>query len=299
MPWYFCSDRNHRILGKRLSVALAVADSPFEPRHIMVDDMRAVPARAAGGVPVMDFKLHCLLHTCLQTPQKDQQQNAPQTTGGSFASNSLSEGGHFIWSDVDVQPTAPLRHLHAVLMNLVPEGNNDPRVDIWTQREFEDAGTNVGFMMLRESAATRRLLLAVRAEMARSRGLDQNVLNKMLLAGDTHGAVVRRLPATVWASSNAENAPPLDKLLLHHANFIVRPPGWNLCASTDPQPKLEQLERVSDLLGRQDSAGWHRMIAEITEDRGLASYKARHFNAETLTAWRRIANCAGEGSNET
>jgi len=256
----------------------------------MVDDMQAIPARAAGGVPVMDFKLHCLLHTCLQTPQRDQQ-NATQTT--LIGSNNISEGGHFIWSDVDVQPTAPLHHLHAMLKVLAPEGNNNnTQVDIWTQREFEEAGTNVGFMMLRKSSATRQLLQAVRTEMAKSGGLDQNLLNKMILAGDTHGAVVRRLPATIWASSNAENAPPLDELLLHHANFIVRPPGGTKTkyAATDPRPKLEQLERVSDLISRQDRTGWRAVIAEIKEDRGLAAYKARHFDAETITAWQRIAN---------
>lgn len=248
----------------------------------MVDDMQAVPARAAGGVPVMDFKLHCLLHTCLQTPQSQRdQQNATQTT----RSNNISEGEHFIWSDVDVQPTAPLHHLHDMLKDIV-----ERKVDIWTQREFEEAGTNVGFMMLRKTSATRQLLQAVRTEMAKSGGLDQNLLNKMILAGDTHGAVVRRFPATIWASSNANNAPPLDELLLHHANFIVRPPGGKQYAATDPRPKLKQLERVSDLISRQDRTGWHTVIAEIKEDRGLAAYKARHFDAETIAAWQRITN---------
>ena len=191
LAWYFCSDINHRILGDRLAAALDVVDSPFESRHITVDDMQAVPSRAAGGVPVMDFKLHCLLNTCLGGHE------AAAVKGGA----GVSEGEHFIWSDVDVQPAAPLRQLHAALQRLAQQ--DDGAVDVFAQREFQQTGLNVGFMLLRKSPATRKLLQAVRCEMARTGGLDQNVLNRMVLAGDTHGAVVRRFPSAIWASSNA------------------------------------------------------------------------------------------------
>ena len=237
----------------------------------MVDDMRAVAGRAAGGVPVMDFKLHCLLHTCLA-----QHPTELQAAGG------VPEGGHFIWSDVDVQPTAPLPLLRSVLQRLASEG----AVDVWTQRELQHAGTNVGFMVLRKSSATRQLLQAVRNEMASTGGLDQNVLNKMILSRDNHGAVVRRLPATLWASSNAASAPPLDQLLLHHANFILR--DGKKYIATDPHPKMQQLARVKSLVEEMDLDGWRTMVTEIAEDPGLAAYKARYFGSEILAAWSAI-----------
>ena len=57
LPWYFCSDNNHRVLGDRLSAALTATESPFEARHIMVDDMSAEPSRAAGGEVLRDVAL--------------------------------------------------------------------------------------------------------------------------------------------------------------------------------------------------------------------------------------------------
>jgi hypothetical protein len=105
--------------------------------------MRAVPARAAGGVPVMDFKLHCLINTCLRTSSSEDPEEAPQVAGEGAADGHgiIGEGEHFVWSDVDVQPTAPLWRLHAALLALLaPEGPGDgydprERADIWTQRE--------------------------------------------------------------------------------------------------------------------------------------------------------------------
>ena len=64
----------------------------------------------------------------------------------------------------------------------------------------------------------------------------------MILSHDTHGAVVRRLPATLWASSNAASAPPPEQLLLHHANFVLR--DGKKYIATDPHPKMQQLARL-------------------------------------------------------
>ena len=151
LPWYFCSDHNHLPLAQQLLDELESGDSPFEPRFIRADNLGGLPGRAAGGLPVQDFKLRCILETCLA---------------------QVEPGEYFVWSDVDVQPTAPLQAVRDALESLA---RADAGIDVHVQREFEDFGCNVGFMLVRSGAAARRLFERVGEEMRRSKRLDQKV----------------------------------------------------------------------------------------------------------------------------
>ena len=135
-------------------------------------------------------------------------------------------------------------------------GSSD-RIDVWAQKEFASCGINVGFMLLRSSPSTKKLVEAVREETLAKNAMEQGVLNNLVLAGETCGARVRRLPSSFWASSNTTGAPALSSLLLHHANFIH---GSQRGVSTDPAPKLAQLRRVQDLRERQDEAAWQAFV---------------------------------------
>ena len=83
---------------------------------------------------------------------------------------------------------------------------------------------------------------------------------------------VRRLPTTFWASSAA--APLLHELVLHHANFVIdnerRP-------SSDPSPKLAQLDAVRRCFDEKDAAAFGTLAGLIAGDASLAKYRERHF----------------------
>ena len=260
IPWFCCSDGNHWPLAERLVAQLGGEASPFAPSCRRVEDLGGLPGRAAGGLPVQDFKLRELERLC-----------------------GAARCPFFVWSDVDVQPLGPLDALRAAAAAAVRDA------DLACQREFADAGLNVGFLVVRLSPRLAAFLRAWREEMAATKRLDQKVLNQIVLRG---GAPVRiaRLDAAVWASSNAA-PPPLGELLLHHANFtldVERRP------SSDPTPKLAQLDLVRGLRVRADAgdsdavAEWDAWISRIRSDASLDRYRARHFPAADRDAWARL-----------
>ncbi|KAK7242337.1 hypothetical protein SO694_00012039 [Aureococcus anophagefferens] len=64
IPWFCCSDGNHWPLAERLVAQLGGEASPFAPSCRRVEDLGGLPGRAAGGLPVQDFKLRELERLC-------------------------------------------------------------------------------------------------------------------------------------------------------------------------------------------------------------------------------------------
>ncbi|KAJ8600418.1 hypothetical protein CTAYLR_001467 [Chrysophaeum taylorii] len=253
MQWYLACDRNHQVLAARLEAALEDDDSSlFEPRVFRVEDLRGLPGRAAGGLAVQDFKLACIDRALGENP----------------------EGSYIVWSDADVQPLAPLSELRAAI-----ERESATQMDVYAQREFEDVGVNVGFLVLRVTETTRTLFAKVRRTMTETRALDQKVLNRMLVAGE---ATVARLPSSFWASSNATARPTLDSLVLHHANFV---PGDARSDARDPTPKLDQLDAVAAMRRANNAPVWDAFLDRLATDPTLHQYRDRHFPLVDRPRW--------------
>lgn len=255
LRWYCCSDGNHAVLADRLAASLAGAESHFAFECARVGDLEGLPGRAAGGPPVMDFKL------------------------GELARLNACSAAPFVWSDVDVQllasPASARASLDAAL-------DAHPSADLIVQREFDDAGCNVGFLVARPSPRLGAFLADWRDEARRTKRLDQKVLNARLLRGDCPIAVAR-FPSAVWASSNVLGAPPaLDALVLHHANFVA---STDRRPSSDPGPKLAQLDAVRALRGSGDAEGFAALVDTLRRDASLAAYRGRHFPDADVAAW--------------
>ena len=132
-------------------------------------------------------------------------------------------------------------------------------------------------------------LSAWRVEVTRTKRLDQKVLNQVVLRGDD-AVAVWRLPSAFWASSNA-SPPPLRDLVLHHAHFTL---DVDRRPSSDPTPKLDQLDLVRRLRLRADASDsessvyealWTSLVANIKLDASLARYRKRHFKADDQPTW--------------
>lgn len=213
--------RHHESLASRL---VASIECFFEPVVFREDDFGGIPGRAAGGLVVQQFKIDCILK----------------------ALDELKGNEYMVWSDADVQPFS-VETLRRRIEEVVGSGE-----DAYAQREFEECGVNVGFLILKKSA--RSLFENLKNEMTRTKALDQKVLNRMILAGT---ARVSRLPSIFWASSNAAAKPNLQDLVLHHANFVLAKDHRD---SRDPRPKLDQLDTVLLLVQQNDQANWANFL---------------------------------------
>jgi hypothetical protein len=87
-------------------------------------------------------------------------------------------GGPFLWTDVDVQVVGPCSGLRALVDAALAE---HPDADLFCQREFEDAGCNVGVLVVRPSPRLVAFLAAWRAEVKATGRLDQKILNATLV----------------------------------------------------------------------------------------------------------------------
>jgi hypothetical protein len=241
IPWHARSDGNHWPLAERLRASLD-GTALFDARIARVDDLNGLPGRAAGGKPVQRFKLRELAR---------------------IASEASTP---FVWSDVDVQPLGSLQRLHDAITDALRTDD-----DLYVQREFADCGCNVGFLIVRPSPRLDAFLENWLRDLEASNTLDQKILNRYLL-DDAVSVKVRRLPTTFWASSSAP--PLLHELVLHHANFVIdnerRP-------SSDPAPKLAQLDAVRRCFDEKDAAAFGTLAGSIAGDASLAKYRERHF----------------------
>eukprot|EP00811_Abedinium_folium_P002565 NODE_12356_length_1229_cov_5.227768.p1 GENE.NODE_12356_length_1229_cov_5.227768~~NODE_12356_length_1229_cov_5.227768.p1 ORF type:complete len:268 (-),score=63.52 NODE_12356_length_1229_cov_5.227768:204-1007(-) len=260
--------------------------------------------RAAGGYPVQDFKLGCILRALDEVPQ----------------------GSLLVWTDVDVQSlvTAPaLRRAIEAAMSaaetpeVVPAdagsgvaGDSSAATPfpahVLFQREFADCGVNVGFMVLRAAPPTCALVRKGRELMAKTRALDQKVFNRMLVDGTAFrecGARCARLPLAFWSSSScfgaAKPRPPLRDLCLHHANFVSERGAGG---ATDPAPKLAQLSLVAGLhrnfhvaaatgdssTAKEAEERWAQLCDSIADDVSIARYRERHFPISDADSWLRV-----------
>ena len=241
LEWHARSDGNHWPLAERLRASLD-GTTLFDARIARVDDLNGLPGRAAGGKPVQRFKLRELMRIAAEA-------STP-----------------FVWSDVDVQPLGSLQRLHDAITDALRTDD-----DLYVQREFEDCGCNVGFLIVRPSPQLNTFLEKWLRDLEETNTLDQKILNRYLLANEA-SISVRRLPTTFWASS--ARPPPLSELVLHHANFVVdverRP-------SSDPSPKLAQLDSVKRCFDEDDGAAFGTLASSIEADASLKKYRERHF----------------------
>ena len=139
------------------------------------------------------------------------------------------------------------------------------------QREFEDCGCNVGFLIVRPSPQLNTFLETWLRDLEETNALDQKILNRYLLENKA-SIRVRRLPTTFWASSAA--APLLHELVLHHANFVI---DTQRRPSSDPSPKIAQLDAVRRCFDEKDAAAFGTLAGSIAGDASLAKYRERHF----------------------
>ena len=241
LEWHARSDGNHWPLAERLRASLG-GTPLFDARIARVDDLNGLPGRAAGGKPVQRFKLRELMR---------------------IASEASTP---FVWSDVDVQPLGSLQRLHGAITDALRTDD-----DLYVQREFEDCGCNVGFLIVRPSPQLNTFLENWLRDFEETNTLDQKILNRYLLANEA-SISVRRLPTTFWASSAAP--PSLSELVLHHANFVI---DTERRPSSDPSPKLAQLDSVKRCFDEDDGDAFDTLSMTIAGDPSLAKYRERHF----------------------
>ena len=241
LEWHARSDGNHWPLAERLRASLG-GTPLFDARIARVDDLNGLPGRAAGGKPVQRFKLRELMRIAAEASRP------------------------FVWSDVDVQPLGSLQRLHGAITDALRTDD-----DLYVQREFEDCGCNVGFLIVRPSPRLDAFLETWLHDLESTNTLDQKLLNRYLLDGAA-SITVRRLPSIFWASSAA--APLLHELVLHHANFVI---DTQRRPSSDPAPKLAQLDAVRRCFNEKDAAAFGTLAGLIAGDASLAKYRERHF----------------------
>eukprot|EP00808_Paulinella_micropora_P020278 g73252.t1 len=309
MPVIYCFDNNHRPLRDQFVASLdCQGHNPcFELRETFVQDFGAHPTRAAGGFRVQAFKLELVLRTLDALLEKLKSPPVP----GQSAGSPLAQ--YFVFSDVDIQCLGCPRRLYGALgtaINTFAGGTSLP--DVLFQREFETAGVNVGFILIRAAPAVRQLFQAVHEEVCRHHRMDQKVMNRVLLKSGAQHLRAGRLPSTFWASSNCGNVagqqppqplqparaqpslPQLADLVLHHANFIK---SSELTVSSDPQPKLRQLQLVRTMhdLQRSDKGqkvlqeeAWRSFCQSLAADPTLHRYAEQHFPAADHPRYKRL-----------
>uniref|UniRef100_A0A7S4UGE4 Nucleotide-diphospho-sugar transferase domain-containing protein n=1 Tax=Alexandrium monilatum TaxID=311494 RepID=A0A7S4UGE4_9DINO len=242
MKLFFFCDSNFRPLRDRL---VSSQRGEFELQEDFIEDLGVMQNRAGGGVPTYLYKAQKIKN----------------------ALDSVEEGEVFVFSDVDIQFLGSVR-------GIVEETIAD--VDLVLQREFDDIGVNIGFIAMRNVAATRAFWKHVHSEIERIRGLDQRVVNNTLYSGlarQQFGLHWARFPPEVWASSMAGSGKLPEKLVLHHANFTIE-----RSKSFDPSLKLEQMDMVSSYVSG-DREGLLHWVELVASDRSMADYRDRHFGA--------------------
>ena len=241
LEWHARSDGHHWPLAERLRESLD-GTTLFDARIARVDDLHGLPGRAAGGKPVQRFKLRELRRIASEA-------SAP-----------------FVWSDVDVQPLGSLQRLHDAITDALRTDD-----DLYVQREFEDCGCNVGFLIVKPSSHVNAFLEKWLRDLENTNTLDQKLLNRYLLTKEA-SISVRRLPTTFWASS--ARPPSLSEMVLHHANFVI---DTQRRPSSDPSPKLAQLDSVKRCFDEDDGDAFGTLIESIEADASLKKYRERHF----------------------
>jgi len=236
---FFFWDDNFRALRDQMVASLA-DDWDVHESHLV--DHQAVLGRAGGGLPTYLYKAQAIVR----------------------ALESCAEGEVFVFCDVDIQFFRPV--LPAVMEAV-------KGMDLVFQREFEDIGVNIGFVAVRANKRTQQFWELVYAEIVKNKGLDQRIVNNMLLsevASKELGITWARFPLSFWASSQGWSGNFPENVLLHHANFTTEKSNSN-----DPSLKVEQLDLVRSLLSEEK--GLQAWLSTIKGDTTLATYRERHF----------------------
>jgi len=256
MKLFFFYDRNFAPLRDHFVASLQQSDTTgyIEIHEDTLEDLQTMRYRAGGGLPTYIYKAAKIRE----------------------AFSSVDDGEVFLFSDVDVQFFLPLREVVEEVMV--------PGVDLVLQREFEDIGTNIGFMALRNTPAHVAFWDSVLAEIKEKQGLDQRVVNNLLYSGraaQEFGIGWDRFPCRVWCSSMAFSGPTPEGVVLHHANFLVE-----RAVAADPAPKLAQLRCLRKALlpegpesGSTAPAEWAEFIDAVRSCQAMHDYRDRHFGA--------------------
>lgn len=242
MKLFFFYDSNFKPLRDNMVGSLQDA---FELCEDFQEDLGVMMNRAGGGIPTYLYKAQKI---------KD-------------ALSAVEEGQVFLFSDVDLQFFAPVQ-------SIVEESVRG--VDLVLQREFEDIGVNIGFVAVRNTAATRAFWEHVHSEIDRTKALDQRVVNNTLYSGlakEKFGLEWGRFPPEVWASSMSHSGQLPARIVLHHANFTIQ-----RSRSFDPSVKLGQMADVRSYV-QGDTARLLAWVEEVQRDRSMLDYRDRHFGA--------------------
>eukprot|EP00928_Gymnodinium_smaydae_P039845 TRINITY_DN27131_c0_g1_i1.p1 TRINITY_DN27131_c0_g1~~TRINITY_DN27131_c0_g1_i1.p1 ORF type:complete len:334 (-),score=64.19 TRINITY_DN27131_c0_g1_i1:95-1096(-) len=250
---YIFSDEAFRPLRDQFVASLSCAGEGIHLREARVQDLGAVPHRAAGGKAVYLYKTRLLLAALEET--------AP--------------GEVMLISDVDVQ-------FFGDVLPYVWDGIDS--CDVCFQREFSDIGANIGFVAVRRTDASVAFWREVLDRVLQRGGHDQRFANDLLYgpACDELNLRWRRFAPEIWSSSQVFGGGQLPEgMVLHHANWIKRSFGVTYregaSGATDPSPKLEQLEQVRRLRKAGDRDGQAAFARDLADDHTMTLYYRRAF----------------------
>eukprot|EP00929_Paragymnodinium_shiwhaense_P024210 TRINITY_DN14972_c0_g1_i1.p1 TRINITY_DN14972_c0_g1~~TRINITY_DN14972_c0_g1_i1.p1 ORF type:complete len:315 (-),score=83.09 TRINITY_DN14972_c0_g1_i1:107-1051(-) len=251
MKHFFFYDRNFKSLRDHMVDTMEEfgAAEGISLQDDFLDDLQALKNRAGGGMPTYLYKAAKICKALAEVEQDEV----------------------FLFTDVDVQFFGPIKPIADECMK--------SGVDMVLQREFDDIGVNIGFMLMRSSQGLRDFWEHAYGEIQRTQALDQRVVNNMLYSGfaaEKFGLRWDVWPSCVWASSTAFSGPLPEPLVVHHANFLVE-----RAAAADPGPKLEQLRLLREAVRgcAESKRKWEDYMAAVPTVPAMLDYRDRHFGS--------------------
>jgi len=264
MKHFFFYDRNFKPLRDHMVETMEEfgAAEGISLQDDFLEDLQALKNRAGGGMPTYLYKASKICK----------------------ALSEVEEDEVFLFTDVDVQFFGPIKPLAEEIMK--------SGVDFVLQKEFEDIGVNIGFMLMRSSKGLREFWEYAYQEIQRTQALDQRVVNNMLysgMAGEKFGIRWDVWPSRVWASSTAFSGPLPDPLVVHHANFLIE-----RAPAADCGPKLVQLRLLREVVRgcAESKKQWDEYMAAVPTVPAMLDYRDRHFGARRPgPEWTTLPEC--------
>lgn len=246
MGLHFFSDENFKPL--RDQFVSSVVDQDIELKETVVKDLQVIKERAAGGVPVYQFKTKLLLDA-LEDAQAEEV---------------------LLISDVDIQ-------FFGEVLPLVRRGIAER--DMCFQREFTLLGVNIGFVAVRRTPAALHFWQEVWKELPSGRH-DQRIVNNLLYTQQVPELRWGCFPPQIWASSQAFDGAIPDGMVLHHANWIIRDYAAEGNDASNPRAKLRQLAEWREAVLQGSASARRDLGRQIQQDPDLPTYHERSFGHE-------------------